>query len=124
LRKQIPGRSPISWHHHPADLLIRVLCHENAFDEAWAAVGEHGASAGVREFLARATEATHPRQAIEVYAERIDRLVTLGENANCAEAVGLLAHMAALRPVNAQLEHIEALKERFGRKRNFMKLLG
>ncbi len=77
-----------------------------------------------REALARASEASHPRQAVEVYAERIDRLVDDGSNSAYAEAAKLLAHMAALRTSDAQADHIAALKARFSRKRNFMKLLG
>jgi tetratricopeptide (TPR) repeat protein len=123
LRTQIAKRPSVRW-GHPANLLIGILAHEKAFDAAWAAVREHGASMGAKDALARATEASHPRQATEVYAERIDHLVDGGGNAAYAEAVRLLAHMAALRTADAQAAHVAALKARFGRKRNFMKLLG
>jgi len=112
-----------SW-RHPADLLIAILAHDKAFDAAWAAVHDYGASKNARESLARASEASHPRQAVTVYAERIDRLVDSGSNSAYAEAAKLLAHMAALRTSDAQVDHIAALKARFSRKRNFMKLLG
>jgi hypothetical protein len=36
----------------------------------------------------------------------------------------LVARMARLRSKAEQVAHVLALKERFGRKRNFMKLLG
>lgn len=123
LRVQLVKQPSTQW-RHPADLLISVLAHDKAFDAAWAAVRDYGASLSAREALARASETSHPRQALEVYAERIDRLIDGGSNSAYAEAAKLLAHMAALRTSDAQVDHVAALKARFGRKRNFMKLLG
>ncbi len=110
--------------HYPADLLIRILMHEKMFDAAWAAVRKHGASMGVKEALARASEATHPREALAAYAERVDQLADAGGNPAYAEAAKLIARMAALRSAAEQKAYVTALKARFGRKRNFMKLLG
>jgi tetratricopeptide (TPR) repeat protein len=123
LRAQLVNQPSTLW-RHPADLLISVLAHDKVFDAAWAAARDYGASLSAREALARASEASHPRQALEVYAERIDRLVDGGSNSTYAEAAKLLAHMAALRTSDAQADHVAALKARFARKRNFMKLLG
>jgi hypothetical protein len=123
LRAQLVKHPPTSW-RHPADLLVGVLAHGRAFDEAWAAVRDYGASMSAKEALARASEASHPREALEIYAERIDRLVDGGSNSAYAEAAKVLAHMATLRGSDAQAGHIAALKARFARKRNFMKLLG
>jgi tetratricopeptide (TPR) repeat protein len=123
LQAQLVKQPSTQW-RHPADLLIVILAHDKAFDAAWAAVHDYGASMSAREALARASEASHPRLAVEVYAERIDRLVDDGSNSAYAEAAKLLAHMAALRTSDAQADHIAALKARFSRKRNFMKLLG
>ena len=53
--------------HYPADLLVLVLIEENIFDEAWNAVRRHGASVGVKETLARKSEADFAREALEVY---------------------------------------------------------
>lgn len=122
LRARAARETPTRW-HRPADLLVRVLAHEKAFDEAWAAVRSHGASVGVREALARASQATHPREAVEVYAERVDHLAEGGGNPAYSEAVALVARMAALRTSAEQAAYVAALKVRFGRKRNFMKLL-
>jgi hypothetical protein len=114
-------RSP--W-QHPADLLIRILMHEEMFDAAWAAVHKHGGAArGLREALARVSEATHPREALETYAGRIEELARAGGNAAYAEAAGLIARMAALRGGAEQAAYVAGLKERHGRKRNIMKLL-
>lgn len=123
LRGRLAKGAPTRW-HRPADLLVRVLTHDQAFEDAWAVVRSHGASIGVREVLARASEATHPREAVEVYAERVDGLVEGAGNAAYAEAVALVSRMSALRSAADQAAYVAALKARFGRKRNFMKLLG
>lgn len=122
LRSRLVQQPSTRW-RHPADLLIGVLAHDNDFDAAWAAVQDFGASMSAREALARASEASHPHQAIAVYAERIDMLVDGGGNSAYAEAAKLLTKMAALRSTAEQDSHVAALKARFGRKRNFMKLL-
>ena len=91
--------------------------HEKRFDEAWAVFRKHGASNGFKERLARASETTHPREALETYAERVDQLATVGGNPAYAEAVALVARMAALRNGAEQAAYLAALKARFGRKR-------
>ncbi|MGO9174497.1 MAG: SWIM zinc finger family protein [Rhodomicrobium sp.] len=108
----------------PADLLVRVLMEEKRFDAAWAAVRQHGASIGVRETLAMASEKAHPREALEVYAERVGQLADSGGNPAYEEAAQLVARMATLRSKAEQAAYVAELKTRFGRKRNFMKLLG
>lgn len=110
--------------HSPADLLIRILMQEKMFDRAWATLRRHGASTGVKGELARASEATHPREAIEVHAERVEELAERGGNLAYEEAAQLVARMAALRGAAEQAAYVSALKARFHRKRNFIKLLG
>jgi uncharacterized Zn finger protein len=110
--------------HYPAELLIRVLLHEGMFDAAWAAMQAHGASIGTKEALARASEATHAREALEVYAERVDALAKGGGNPAYAEAAALIARMATLRGTAEQAAYLVEIKTRFGRRRNFMALLG
>jgi uncharacterized Zn finger protein len=122
LRSRLVPEPSARW-RHPADLLVEVLAHDNDFNAAWAAVQDYGASLSARDALARASEASHPRQAIAVYAERIDLLVDGGGNSAYAEAAKLLTKMAALRSSTEHDSHVAALKARFGRKRNFMKLL-
>lgn len=114
---------PTRW-HAPADLLILILTREKMFDAAWAAARAHGASRGVKESLANASEATHPDDALKVYAERVEELVNLGGNSAYEEARGLVDRMAGLRGAAEQAAYVAELKERFRRKRNFMKLLG
>jgi uncharacterized Zn finger protein len=112
----------IGW-HNPADLLIRIWMHEKMFDAALAAVRKHGASMTLKEELASVSEATHPGEALEVYAERVDQLANAGGASAYAEAAKLVARMATLRSKAEQVAYVLALKVRFGRRRNFMKLL-
>ena len=78
----------------------------------------------MRELLARASEASHPREALAVYAERVDRLADQGGNPAYTEAAELARHMGTLRSPAEQAAYIADLSARFGRRRNFMKLLG
>ncbi|MHA1108278.1 MAG: SWIM zinc finger family protein [Alphaproteobacteria bacterium] len=123
LRTQISKDTATKW-HSPADLLIRILMEEKMFDAAWAAVQDHGASGGLKESLARASEATHPGEALAVYGGRVDELVKAGGNPGYESAFGLVTRMGELRGASAQAAYVADLKTRFRRKRNFMKLLG
>jgi len=105
----------------PADLIVEIHLQEKAFDQAWASLRRFGGSIRLREELAKATEKTHPAEAIEVYQADVERLATSG---GYAEAVKLIARMSKLRDRAEQAAYLAALKERHGRKRNFMKLLG
>ena len=66
----------------------------------------------------------HPREAVEVYAEQVERLAVAGSASAYAEAAKLVARMAKLRSRTEQVTYVLELKVRHGRKRNFMKLLG
>lgn len=123
LRNRLAETKPSPW-NAPADILIRILMHEKLFDAAWKAVREHGASLGLKESLAKASETAHPREALEVYDARVEELVRIGGNPNYAEARDLVARMAALRDPAQHATYVADLRERHGRKRNFMKLLG
>jgi len=117
------GREERTRWHYPADLLVSILMHEKMFDQAWAAVRKHGASNGLKEQLAQASEAPHPCEAIDTYAERVDQLANSGGDRAYAEAAALIGRIAGLRDSADQAAYLAALKARFGRKRNFMKLL-
>jgi uncharacterized Zn finger protein len=106
-----------------ADLLIRILTLEKQFDAAWAAVRQHGAAMGEKDTLARASEATHPREALETYAGRIEELANAGGNPAYAMAAELVEHIAKFRSAAEHAAYLDDLKQRHGRKRNFMKLL-
>jgi uncharacterized Zn finger protein len=109
---------------HPADLGVKILMHEKRFDMAWAMTRKYRVSRTVKEGLARESEAGHPREALEVYARRVDELANEGGNRAYEEAAGFIARMGHLRAPAEQTAYVAALKERFGRKRNFVKLLG
>ena len=123
LEARLAKEEPTRW-HAPADLLIGILTQEKMFDAAWTALRRHGASRGVKEALAGASEATHPGEALNVYAERVEQLAEAGGNPGYEEARGLVARMATLRGAAEQADYVAGLRERFRRKRNFMKLLG
>jgi tetratricopeptide (TPR) repeat protein len=122
LEATLAKRTPTRW-HSAGDLLIGVLMREKLFDAAWASIRRHGASTGMKETLARASEATHPREAVDVYAERVEQLAAAGGDQAYAEAKKLIARMGGLRSTAEQGAYVAAVKTRFGRKRNFMKLL-
>lgn len=124
LRARLAKSPPQSRWSSPADLLIRVLMAESLFAQAWEAVRLHGATEGLQEALAMASETTHPREALAVYAARIDQLVEAGGNPNYGEACNLVDRMGGLRGVDEQTAHVLDLKVRFKAKRNFMKMLG
>ncbi len=64
LEARLVGEERTRW-HYPADLLIRILMHEKMFDAAWTAMRKHGASPGMKEVLARASETTHSRERLK-----------------------------------------------------------
>ena len=123
LRARLADDRPTPW-SSPADLLIQVLMEEEMWDAAWAAVRQHGASRHLQHYLAEASEATHPDAARELYAARVDELVEAGGNHRYQEAAGLIARIAALHGAGEQAAYVADLKERFRRKRNFIRLLG
>lgn len=105
----------------PADVLVRVLKHEKMYDAAWVTMRQHQVSPAVKDELARASETSHPREALEVYAAGVEPMIN---RADYAEAVKLVRRMARLRDAAEQASYIAALKLRHSRKRNLMKLLG
>jgi uncharacterized Zn finger protein len=107
-----------------ADLLIQILIREQRLDAAWAVVRRYKASMELRLKLAGASEATHPLEALAVYRERVEQLVGSGGNEAYKEAAKLIGRMAALQGPTDWASYVASLKERHGRKRNFMKLVG
>jgi uncharacterized Zn finger protein len=107
----------------PADLGVKILMHEKRFDMAWAMTRKHRVSRAVKESLARESEAGHPREALNIYAERVDELANEGGNRAYEEAAGFVVRMGRLRASVEQMAYVATLKERFGRRRNFVKLL-
>jgi hypothetical protein len=117
------GKERPGW-YGTADLLITILIEEDMFDAAWAIARKHKISFGARVALADASKAGYPREALEVYAERINQFVSTGGNHAYAEAAKLIARMAALQSAAEQAAYVATLKARHRQKRNFMKVLG
>jgi tetratricopeptide (TPR) repeat protein len=113
------ARGRWSW-SGPEEVLVEILTQEKAFDRAWAVVGRHGASMEAQEDLADASRKSHPREALGVYAARVEEHVTGGRY---EEAATLIARMGKLRDAAEQAAYLVDIKDRHRRKRNFMKLL-
>lgn len=122
LEKRLEGAAPDRW-RLPAELPVRILMREKAFDAAWAMARRHGVSTGLWETLAKASEASHPSEALQVYEARVDRLAETGGDPAYREAAGYVARMAGLREPREQAAYVAGLRAKFGRKRNFMRLL-
>lgn len=117
------GKQRTGFWGFPADLLVRVLIHEEMFEEAWTAVQRHGASEQVKEALVEATETTRPLDAMAFYAAKVERLAGSGSGDSYEEAVKLIRRLAKLRDPAEHAAYVADIKERFRRRRNFMKLL-
>jgi uncharacterized Zn finger protein len=122
LEARVASGKRIGW-NNPADLLIRIRMQEKMFDAAWTLVRKHGASPALKAQLAGLSEATHPADALEVYTAHVEYLANAGGDVAYAEAAKLVTRMAKLRPRGEQVAYVLSLKVRFGRRRNFMKLL-
>jgi len=123
LEIRIAGKAHAGW-YTPADLLVSILIEEEMFDAAWTVAREHKVSHGAKVALADASKAAYPREALEVYAEQVNQFVSTGGNHAYAEAMKLIARMAALQSAAERAAYVATLKARHSQKRNFMKLLG
>jgi tetratricopeptide (TPR) repeat protein len=119
--EQRHARQKMSGWNSSSNLIVEIQLSEKAFDDAWASLRRFEISADLRGRLAKATEKTHPAEVVKVYETDVERLATFG---GYAEAAELIARMSKLRDKVVQAAYLAALKERHGRKRNFMKLLG
>jgi hypothetical protein len=123
LLERLPANETAPFSSRSADLCVKILMHEGQFETAWAMTRKYRVSQTVKEGLARASEADFPREALGVYAQRVDALANGGGNRAYEEAAGFVARMGCLRAPAEQTAYVAALKARFGRRRNFMKLL-
>jgi tetratricopeptide (TPR) repeat protein len=123
LEVRAPGERSTQWYSR-GDLLIRVLMHELDYRSAWDAAQRLGVSRDLKLSLARASASQFPSEALTVYTERVEELVTQGGNQSYDDANALVSAMAPLRTAAEQAAYIADLKLRHKRKRNFMKLLG
>jgi len=120
LKERLVLEKASAW-YRPSDLLIQILIHGKDYEAAWRAMHDHGASASLKEKLAKESEMTHPNEALAFYNERVETLVGLGGNSSYEEAARLITRMAALRGAKEQAAYVADLKTRHRRKRNFMR---
>ena len=120
------GQAAARW-SSPVDLLLRLLMSEKLLGEAWEVVRSHGSGAPLLESLAKASEKSHPSEALKAYAHRVEQLVSLGGQANYAAAHKIIERMQAIRErlgdAASHVAYLADLMSRHKAKRNFMKLL-
>jgi uncharacterized Zn finger protein len=111
----------------PDRLMLDIMMTDGLLTEAWDHVRVHGCADEVREALAKASEQSHPAEALQAYQHRVERLVSHGGNVNYDAAFRLIERMAPIRKRLGQAsEHaayVADLMARHKAKRNFIKLL-
>jgi uncharacterized Zn finger protein len=124
---RIAAQASSPWSTLPG-LLVDMLLEESRADDAWRAARTHRCPDQVIERLARATEGSHPEDAIAAYADLVERHIKLTTNQGYEEACRLLTHLEDLRARRGQsaahAAHLEDLRTRHKFKRNFIRLLG
>jgi uncharacterized Zn finger protein len=128
LRAEIKGKPPTGFAlRGRVELLLRIMMTEDHLAEAWDIVRAHGCSDTLLESLAEASEETHPAEALQAYAKRIDELAGLGGQSNYEAAGQMLGRMRLIRErLGAAADHAAYLADlitRYKAKRNFVKLL-
>lgn len=107
--------------------LVEILLWENEIDQAWKEAGAGGCTTHLWLQLAQAREATHPLDAASVYQELIGPTVEQTNNRAYHEAIKLLMRIEKLMTANGRAEHFDsfmgAIRRRYKRKRNFMRML-
>ncbi len=108
-------------------LLIEILLSENAVDTAWQEARAGGCDSALWRRLAKLRGQQHPRDAIDVYRLLIPDIVNRTNNTAYAEAMKLVARIAALQrglgEQQAFADYLATLRVEFKRKRNFMRML-
>ncbi len=122
LERRCAQGAPGGW-PRPADLLVAIHLQSGAFSEAWISLDKFGGSSDLKRRLAEASERTHGDRALAVYQDLVELLAGRGSHTSYGEAVALIRRMAKLRGAGEQAAYLAALRQRHGRKRNFMKLL-
>jgi uncharacterized Zn finger protein len=111
----------------PAAALIEILLYEGRVEGAWAAACEHGCEQRLWLTLARAREAAHPLDAIEIYERETFDQIDTKKNAGYRTAVDHLARIRKLAEAAGRPERFDELltevRARHKPKRNLMALL-
>lgn len=129
LRSQLgkpQGRAANQW-SAPADILVRLAMAEELLADAWTIVNGYGCSPSLLTELAKASEQSHPTEALRVYTNQVEQMVRLGSQGNYENAFRLIGRMRSMREGLGETDqHKTYLYDRMSRhkaKRNFMKLL-
>jgi len=80
----------------PYQILIEVLLHDDAVEEAWQLAVEHGCSQHLWMALAKAREAEHPRDAVAVNPREAEQLIDRKTTNSYEAAVDLVGHIVGL----------------------------
>jgi uncharacterized Zn finger protein len=120
------AKKPGSWWGAPG-LLVEILLDAGRNGQAWAAAQAHNCGQQTLLRLAKATQDSHPDEALDVYVRLIERSVSTTTQGGYEEAIGYLSCLAQLRSTQGRdgehAAHVEALAIRHKAKRNFIKLL-
>ena len=110
-----------------AAALAAVLLYEGRIDEAWNASLAFGCGREMWMTLARAREATHPLDAVDVYETQVLALIEMKKTPYYESAVDLMDRIRRLATEAGDPDHFAALLERVRTehraKRNLKKLL-
>ena len=107
--------------------LVQVFLFEGDVDQAWAEAKAGGCSWSLWLELARRHEADHPLDAIPIFEDEVERLISAKNNDAYRQAVETMAHVAKLMRAAAQPDvfapYAAGVRARHKPKRNLMKLL-
>lgn len=104
-------------------ILVRILQEAGRFDEAWAVAEAATVPKEAKLSLAEASARSHPREAIAVFTDHIEARVLTGGNSGYESAARVVRELADLQSPDEHRAYVAALRKRFERKRNFIKLL-
>lgn len=105
-----------------ADVLVNILIDERNFDAAWAAAED--VSLETKQRLARESASSHPDHVVSLYKSMVENLVLFSDNQRYQEAAKVIERIGALLGPAEFADYVGGLRQLYGRKRNFMKLLG
>ena len=122
------GRAPSTFDRWAdRSLLVEMCLLDGHADRAWREAQVGGCSDRLWMQLAKAREKKHPADAVAVYQERIDPIVSQTSNRAYEQAASLLRHigklMDSLDQREAYRDYLAQLRETYKRKRNFVAIL-
>ncbi|CAK0771704.1 SWIM-type domain-containing protein [Gammaproteobacteria bacterium] len=108
-------------------VLVEIFLWEDEIDQAWKEAQAGGCSQGLWLNLAVRREKNHPEDSLKIYKDQIESNINLTHDQAYQTAITLLRKVEKLQSIVGRSEEfrnqIEALRIKFKRKRNFIKLL-